>query len=371
METQILPQGCVTECPACPHRLWSAQDSLKQKSDWLASRLSAHQNVLESIRGLEDPARWGYRERSCLRAEWATYHWHFGIQVRSGREKKLVPIPGCPVHSSRVREILNYLSKTLPPPDRFPLIYVVIAGKLVTLVLKSSHLPSTVFYKESILQSLGVEGIFLNLNPSAGDRIFSSRAWHLVWGKSRAHDDGGMQYGPGGFQQLTPLLYRNALAEAEMFLDLTPSDRVLDFYSGTGTSLARWKQKGAATIGVELSGEAVECAEFNVAEVNCLRGRTSERIPQLREWLKKTNYGRGKVAVFANPPRTGFESEVLRWLCDKVRPKSIAYLSCSAGTLSRDLTLLTHCGFRVKRLIPFDFFPQTRHVEVLALLERS
>ena len=57
-------------------------------------------------------------------------------------------------------------------------------------------------------------------------------------------------------------------------------------------------------------------------------------------------------------------------LATELRPRHIAYLSCSAGTLARDLGLLTEAGYRVTRLLPLDFFPQTRHVEVLATLAR-
>ncbi len=51
-------------------------------------------------------------------------------------------------------------------------------------------------------------------------------------------------------------------------------------------------------------------------------------------------------------------------------PKN-AYLSCSPGTLRKDLLTLTQNGYEVTKLIPFDFFPQTIHVECLALLEYS
>lgn len=52
-------------------------------------------------------------------------------------------------------------------------------------------------------------------------------------------------------------------------------------------------------------------------------------------------------------------------------PARIAYLSCSAGTLQRDLDFFEACGYRVCRIIPYDFFPWTAHVECLALIECS
>jgi 23S rRNA (uracil1939-C5)-methyltransferase len=54
-----------------------------------------------------------------------------------------------------------------------------------------------------------------------------------------------------------------------------------------------------------------------------------------------------------------------------LRPSRIAYLSCSAGTLARDLECFEAAGFRVDGLRGYDFFPLTHHVEVLALLSRK
>ncbi|MEZ5584571.1 MAG: hypothetical protein R3F37_19025 [Candidatus Competibacteraceae bacterium] len=74
--------------------------------------------------------------------------------------------------------------------------------------------------------------------------------------------------------------------------------------------------------------------------------------------------------MYVNPPRTGLEPEILDWTIQEYRPARMAYLSCSAGTLHRDLMGLTTAGYAVERIIPYDFFPQTYHVETLVLLRR-
>jgi tRNA/tmRNA/rRNA uracil-C5-methylase (TrmA/RlmC/RlmD family) len=72
--------------------------------------------------------------------------------------------------------------------------------------------------------------------------------------------------------------------------------------------------------------------------------------------------------AYVNPPRSGLEPEVTRALAGELRPARIAYLSCSAGTLARDLAMLESAGYAVARIHPYDFFPLTHHVEALALL---
>lgn len=74
--------------------------------------------------------------------------------------------------------------------------------------------------------------------------------------------------------------------------------------------------------------------------------------------------------LYVNPPRTGLEPEVIEWIAEEYRPAAIAYLSCSAGTLARDLERLQYGGYRVDVIAPYDFFPHTYHVETLALMGR-
>jgi tRNA/tmRNA/rRNA uracil-C5-methylase (TrmA/RlmC/RlmD family) len=72
--------------------------------------------------------------------------------------------------------------------------------------------------------------------------------------------------------------------------------------------------------------------------------------------------------VIANPPRTGMDERVTRAL-EHVAPSRLVYISCDPATLARDLGRLP--GFRLARIRAFDLFPQTAHVETVALLERA
>lgn len=380
-------EGCVRECPGCAHRDWSVEESSAQKMGWLAACLSEWKAQIESLR-VSDQI-WNYRHKTCLRAEWdaSTRHWKLGLRVQSGissRGKRLyevISIPQCPIHSESVRRIIRALRSLLP--GDLPLVFVTVSGRLATLVLKSRDLPdfSQIFCRENGWDpsSLGLEGVWVNLNPSAGERVFSSRGWHLLYGQERSQfslelEPGqtfAFEYGPDSFQQLIPSLYLQALDEVSRFFKLCSGDRVVDLCSGIGISLKKWQLSGVKTLGVELNGQAVKNAWKNAGVESCLQGRASERIPQIQNWLDTSpKIKTGRQFVFVNPPRLGVEPEVTEWLAHSLRPDAIAYLSCSAGTLARDLSILCDSGYRVKRIIPYDFFPQTPHVETLALLER-
>lgn len=361
----MLPLGCEPRCRGCLHRELSAVESEKQKTGWLADALASWRDVIEPLRSVSGEARWNYRDKTVLHANLQGGRWVFGMKLpkfpgaRRSSDFEILAIPNCPVHTARVRSTLAWLSEVLP--GDLPLSYVSISGAIFSLVLKQaetseSRLRDLFLSKEEDLKRLHLRGAFAHFNPSTGNRVFSNKGWVLLWGEESV--DG---YGPRSFQQLIPELHGNALGEAEGWLDPDSGSLVFDLYSGVGTTVRRWKSRGARTIGVELMGESVR---FAGAEV--LQGRVEDRIPQLTEAIQDE-----RVLLYANPPRIGMEPQTLDWIGHVARPERIAYLSCSAGTLARDLSKLEEYAYRVRRIIPYDFFPQTHHVETLACLERD
>jgi len=358
---------CPALCRACSHRHLDEESSLAQKEAWLALSLSPWADRLEPIDAPRGVSRWGYRDKATLRAGWDPGGgWRFGMPVRDG----LLPLENCPVHSLRVRAALSWLRDSLPPAGDFPLAFYTQVGAQATLVLKTRTDPGDGWIrgKEESLALTGLEGLWLHLFPSAGRHLFGAGPLRLLWGKPLSRNSLGLLHGPQGFQQLIPDLYARSLDKAGAFLDPGPGKCVIDLYCGGGASLARWTARKAGTLGIELSGEALANAALNAPGSTLLRGRCALRIPQAREWIRPVPGG--DRLLYANPPRTGLEPEVTAWITGSFRPARAAYLSCSAGTLARDLESLSKEGYSVVSLLPYDFFPRTRHVETLALLER-
>lgn len=362
-----LKEGCEPRCPGCTHRTLSAQQSQTQKEDWLKRRLAPWREALVPLQAIDDEGRWEYREKIRLSTAWNGDRWYFGLMARD----ELIPIPRCPVHAERARRIIELLSDALPPGPQFPMAFYVQAGAQATLVLKTQAFLDLAWCDSAFCEALagiGLEGLWLHRHPAAGRRMFAKNGWHLLWGKPRSRDRNGFVYGPTAFQQLIPELYGRALDEAEAFLAPSAGAAIVDLYCGSGITLARWTAGGACAVGVELGGEAVECARENAPRSLVLRGKCAERIPQLDAWL--TEASEARKLLYVNPPRTGLEPKVRAWIAGDFRPACMTYLSCSAGTLSRDLEILVAAGYRVERITPYDFFPQTHHVETLVLLRR-
>jgi len=359
-------EDCPTECPACAHRGLEPARSLAAKKAWLQRSLAPWAAVLEDIQALP-AARWtGYRDRVALSVRWQDGGWRYGVW----RRDRLVPIPRCPVHSPRVRRVLAAVAGALPAPPAVRWAFHVQAGAQAALVLKQDREPPLDWLHAHLgrrLAAAGLEGLWLNLHPAAGRRLFAKRGWRLVWGQARSVDH-GLQHGPAAFMQATPGLAARALDRACGFLEPGPDAAVVDLYCGLGAGLQRWTAAGARTLGVEIGGEAVECARVNAPGALLLRGACAARLPQVDAWLRECPDRR---LLYVNPPRTGLEPAVCAWIGASMRPARMAYLSCSAGTLARDLARLERAGYRVQALCPFDFFPRTYHVEVLALLARA
>jgi tRNA/tmRNA/rRNA uracil-C5-methylase (TrmA/RlmC/RlmD family) len=361
---QSLPPGCEPTCHGCRHRALGEAASLVQKSGYLARVLAPWSDRIVPIVGPATESRLGYRDRVTLTARWSLEDgWRFGLV----RRDELIAIHDCPVHTARVRSLVHLLVRSLPAGTTFPLAYLHVCGAQATLIVKAHRTSiGTLQPLWDELAGTGLEALWLHHHPAAGRRLFARSGWQLLWGEPRSLDPNGLQHGPTAFAQALPSLHRQAMDTARQHLRPGPGQAVLDLYCGFGATLRAWTDAGSNVLGIELSGEAVELAAVNAPRATVLRGTCAQRLPQVRSWWREQ--GSAGVA-YVNPPRSGLEAEVTQALAGELRPERVAYLSCSAGTLARDLAMLGHGGYAVVRIHPYDFFPLTHHVEALALLD--
>lgn len=348
----MIPSGCVSACPGCKQREMSAAESSRQKQSWAESSLAPH-----FISPIRSPAeRWGYRRKSTLHARHRPDGWQFGLVLFRQREEIFIPIPECPVHAPAVNRIFSACRGL---PAGLPLAFVQVSGNALLLVLKSGRSEPMLAQLRPFLAALktaGAESVFVNWNAAAGRRVISSRHTELVAGEPFL-EEGGFFHGPTAFRQQIPALEDEAHALAEKHLSGLP--RIVDLYCGIGISLARWRKQGREALGVELVGEACTLAEKNAPGAQVLKGKVEERLPQIPL--------AGLFGIYTNPPRNGQGEAVNGWM-NASGAEKIAYLSCNMRSLAADLSALP--AYRVIHIQPYDFFPQTDHVEALALLEK-
>jgi 23S rRNA (uracil1939-C5)-methyltransferase len=172
----------------------------------------------------------------------------------------------------------------------------------------------------------------------------------------------------GAFFQPNPegsLAMRRAAVEA---LALASGDRVLELFAGAGFLSVAAARRGARLTIVESDAEATRAARENLrragaAETEILTGDVTRVLGDLA--------GRDWQAILLDPPRTGLAPDAARRLAG-LGARRMAYVSCDPGTLARDLGILVREGsWRLASVQPFDLFPQTQHIEVVAALQRG
>lgn len=144
-------------------------------------------------------------------------------------------------------------------------------------------------------------------------------------------------------------------------LELDGSEVLLDAYTGVGTFAILLAQHVRKVLAVEESSAAVADAKENAAgldNVEFLLGKTEDVLQRLAE---------APDAVVLDPPRAGCQPRALERLC-QLAPPRVAYVSCDAETLARDLKILCQGPYELNRVVPLDMFPQTHHVECVAFL---
>lgn len=138
---------------------------------------------------------------------------------------------------------------------------------------------------------------------------------------------------------------------------------VLDMYAGCGTFSVFLSDIFEKTTLVEHNRDALVFAEKNLA------GKNHESFGQSGAKWVSANHDAYFDAAVIDPPRSGMEKEVRDYLCRSGIPQ-IRALSCNPTTQARDIAVLLKSGYSIKRIYLLDFYPNTSHIETLAVLEK-
>ncbi|MBS1685956.1 MAG: 23S rRNA (uracil(1939)-C(5))-methyltransferase RlmD [Bacteroidetes bacterium] len=154
---------------------------------------------------------------------------------------------------------------------------------------------------------------------------------------------------------------------AKEFADLKPTDVVYDLYTGVGSIALYVSGLCKNVVGIEQVEAAIEDAKENAelnGVTNCAFYAGDVRMVLKPEFIAAN--GRPDV-VITDPPRAGMHEDVVKTLLELAAPR-IVYVSCNPATQARDLELLA-AKYDIKKIQPVDMFPQTTHIENVAVLE--
>lgn len=232
-----------------------------------------------------------------------------------------------------------------------------------------------VFRVEQLIEHLikqfpEIVSVMQNINDQNTNAIFG-KEWKTLYGQDYIIDQMlGNDYqiaGPAFYQVNTEMaekLYQTAID----FAGLKADDVVIDAYSGIGTIGLSVAKHVKEVYGVEVIPEAVENSQKNAALNNITNAHyvcdTAENA--MRNWLKE---GIQPTVILVDPPRKGLTESFIK-ASSQIGADRIAYISCNVATMARDIKLYQELGYELRKVQPVDLFPQTHHVETVALLSK-
>ena len=172
----------------------------------------------------------------------------------------------------------------------------------------------------------------------------------------------------GAFFQTNTEMAERLYAIAAEFAGLSGGERVFDLYCGIGTIGLTMAAKAGEVWGIEIVPEAIADAERNAKRngIENARFLAASARTGMRPLLEQA--GKPDVVVI-DPPRAGLSQKIVRRVLE-CEAKRIVYVSCNPTTLAPNAAQLTEAGYTLRRVKPVDMFPQTPHIECVALLEK-
>ncbi|TMK57480.1 MAG: 23S rRNA (uracil(1939)-C(5))-methyltransferase RlmD [Actinobacteria bacterium] len=173
----------------------------------------------------------------------------------------------------------------------------------------------------------------------------------------------------GAFFQTNTEMAERLYAVAAEFAGLSGRERVFDLFCGIGTIGLTMAPQAGEVWGLEIVEEAITDAERNARrnKVENAHFMAANARTGVRPLLEKA--GKPDVVV-VDPPRAGLSQKIVRRVIE-CEAKKIVYVSCNPTTLAPNAAQLAEAGYKLARVRPVDMFPQTPHIECVALFEKA
>lgn len=335
----------------------------------------------------ESPSLWGYRNKAVFPA---APHPGGGARLGFYREgsHRLVPVRSCAVIEPRLDRLFGVLGPLL---EKGPLVGYDErrhSGDLRHVVLRAGvrtdHVACILVMRENpserqrrwlldrvlpaVRSSARRHTLAVHVHGAPGNTIWGGHTEILAGERflSERMGDFSFSYDVTSFFQVNPPQAERLFDRVAETVRSRRAARVLELYAGVGSLTAFLARLGGEVTAVESWVASVESARHNTGRPGYRNVRTV--CADVGTFLEGTSPGWDVVVL--DPPRSGCEDAVLERL-SALAPDAMVYVSCNPATLARDVGTLEARGYRLESAVPFDLFPQTSHVETLAVLRRQ
>ena len=317
---------------------------------------------------------WGYRQRARLSVRHVLKKGKTLVGFREKNGKYVADMQHCEILTPKIASLLpllGELNEKFTVRDIIPQIEVAVGEHVDVLVLRI--LDALTPADEALIrefadahqvqiwtQTKGPETVKPFYPPDAPQLSYSLPEFGIT-----------MPFAPTEFTQVNSDMNRLMVGRAMRLLDPQPGERIADFFCGLGNFTLPIARSGAQVTGIEGSDALVKRAIQNAAH-NGLSGNTTFRMMNLFEMAESVLAGLGKMDKWlVDPPRDG-AIELMKSISDETAPRRIVYVSCSPATLARDAEVLVHVkGYQLKKAGVMNMFPQTSHVESIAVFAKE
>lgn len=381
------PCSTSAECLGCPLIAMRYVDQKVWKRGMILNELAKYPDLAGiAVHPLLSPDRLiHYRNSAKLVVAGKHSEPFLGIYRRSSHD--VFDLEACPIHHPLINRVMEVVRRGITklkvpiynPRSKMGLLrYLVVRVSefeqkaMVVLITADKSYNEIHHLSKFIREALPeVEVIASNVNSSEGNVIFGQKDTFLTPKHYLTEQVGDVyvQISPRSFFQVNTAGARLIYEQVKAWAALDRESTVLDLYCGIGGIGLFLAGQAKKVIGIEVVEEAVADARKNArlnGFSNCRfeAGDAADLLEELADEGEKVD------VVVLNPPRKGCEEDVLKSVAG-LSPRRVVYVSCSPESLMRDLNVLKKLGYTCRELQPVDMFPQTVHVENVALLEKS
>ncbi|MDD1967341.1 23S rRNA (uracil(1939)-C(5))-methyltransferase RlmD [Pseudomonas putida] len=354
-------------CGGCSVQQMPHAEQLALKQHMLAEQLSR-------VAGVE-PEEWAapltgneyaYRRRARIAVRWDARAKRLDVGFRAASSQDIIAIDQCPVLVQALQPIMTALPAmlaSLSKPQALGHVELFSGSANAVLLrhtapLAEQDLATLKAFCETHDAQLWLhgEGEPQPVDPSA-QLGYELAPWNLQ-----------LAYRPGDFVQVNAQVNVAMIQQALAWLAPRPDERVLDLFCGLGNFALPLAQNVREVVAVEGVDTMVQRATDNALS-NDLQNVKFYRADLSQPLDKAAWVAEGFSAVLLDPPRDG-AFEVVGKL-KSLGAERLVYVSCNPATLARDTVELKKQGYRLRRAGILDMFPQTAHVEAMALFEAS
>jgi 23S rRNA (uracil1939-C5)-methyltransferase len=357
-------------CGGCAlqHLDGAAQLEIKQQQLRAALERIGKVTPREWLPALTGP-QWQYRRRARLGARYVRARERSMVGFRERLSSHVAELRHCEVLSAPVDSLLEPLGALLTAlsiRERVPQVEVSVADECTVLVLRVLDAPSAAD-QQQLLEFEARHGLRLYLQPGGLATVRPLREPEATLDYALPDFNLRLKFLPSDFIQVNAALNRSLVTRVVQLLELDEQSRVLDLFCGLGNFTLALARRCASVVGVEGDAGLVARAAGN-ASANGIANAVFHSANLASADVDALAWARGPYShVLLDPPRIGAR-ELLPMLA-RLAPRRLVYVSCHPGSLARDLGQLVHeHGFELLAAGVADMFPQTAHVESVAVL---